>query len=536
MNENRLLWLIFGLPPTAPETFLFREVRQKVGRYPALGESDPLTHGEQADYDEVWTIRALLLCMRRPMSRFCSFALLLVTLVCSLGCPQAKPPVVEEKRPSGPFKLLVLDDPPLAEAIEREWKAREERPLELSQATTADLLKEDKIGADAVIYPPALLGEMMRREWIETLPDSLLNNEALEVDDIFPAVRQSELQWKGAAVAVPFGSPTLVLMFRPEVLEELELTLPETWGEYQACVERIAGSRFCTGDEKTFDSPTLEPLASDWRGKLLLARSAAYAKNPSNYAVLFGLASGEAMIGQPSFVKGAEDLRRIAATIPAELQSLTPAEVGEQFLAGKSALAIGWLPHKSDASQGKLDFTPDFAPIPGAVAYWNQLTESWEQRRGDRPATVPLLTVGGRIGSVSKSSPSLRDAALGLILLSALESATQVSPASEATMVYRNGNLAGVSQWVDSRVSSETANAYGEAMAIELSSNEAISFNLPGVDQYLQVLNTSMGAILNDQADPQPTLEKAAQDWDAITDKLGRKAQIKANAASLGIR
>ncbi|UUO04873.1 ABC transporter substrate-binding protein [Blastopirellula sp. J2-11] len=470
------------------------------------------------------------------MSRFCSFALLLVTLVCSLGCPQAKPPVVEEKRPSGPFKLLVLDDPQLAEAIEREWKAREERPLELSLTTSTDLLKGDKIGADAVIYPPALLGEMMRREWIETLPESLLDNAALEIEDIFPAVRQSELQWKGATVAVPFGSPTLVLMVRPEVLEELELAVPETWNDYQACVEQIAGSRFCTGDDKAFDSPTLEPLASDWRGKLLLARSAAYAKNPSNYAVLFGLAAGEAMIGQPSFVKGAEDLRRIAATIPAELQSLTPAEVGAQFLAGKSALAIGWLPHKSDASQGKLDFAPDFVPIPGAVAYWNQLTESWEQRRGDRPATVPFLTAGGRIGSVSTGSPSLRDAALGLILLSALESATQVSPASDATMVYRNGNLAGVSQWVDSRVSSETANAYGEAMAVELSSNEAISFNLPGVDQYLQVLDNSVGAILNDQADPQQTLEKAAQDWDAITDKLGRKDQIKANSASLGIR
>lgn len=469
------------------------------------------------------------------MSRFLCFALSLVTLVFALGCPKPTPPVVEEKRPSSPFKLLVLDDPQLAEAIDREWKAREERPLELTQATAAELLQGEKIEADAVIYPPDLLGELVRRNWIEPLPAPLRENEALALDDIFPSVRRNELDWGGETYAVPFGSQTLVLMYRPEVLEALELTLPETWEDYQACVERIAGSKFCSGDSPQFAAATLEPLADAWVAKLFLARSAAYAKNPSNYAALFGLSSGDAMIGQESFVKGAADLRRVAATIPAELRSLSPAEVGQQFLAGKSALAIGWLTPKSTANETKLEFTPDFAPIPGAVQYWNQLTDNWEQRRGDRPASVPFLTMSGRIGSVSRSTQNLNDAALGLILLSAAESATQVSPASEATSVYRNTNVGGVIQWVDPRVSSEGASSYGEAVALTLSSNEAISLNLPGAEQYLKSLDAAVQAILSGDADPRQALEKAAQQWNGITDQLGREKQIEAYSASLGV-
>lgn len=473
--------------------------------------------------------------MRRLMSRFLCFALSLVILVFALGCPKLAPPVVEEKRPSGPFKLLVLDDPQLAAAIDREWKAREERPLELTESTSAELLKGDKIDADAVIYPPELLGELVRRNWIEPLSAPLRENEALALDDVFPSVRRQELDWGGETYGVPFGSQTLVLMYRPEVLEALELKLPETWEEYQACVDRIAGSKYCSGDSPQFASATLEPLAEAWRAKLFLARSAAYAKNPSNYAVLFGLTSGDALIAQESFVKGAEDLRRVADVIPADLRSLSPAEVGQQFLAGKSPLAIGWLTPKAGENETKLEFTPDFAPLPGAVEYWNQLTETWEQRRGDRPASIPFLTVSGRIGSVSRSTSNLSDAALGLILLSASESAPQVSPASEATSVYRNTNVGGVVLWVDPRISSEGASTYGEAVAMTLSSSEAIGLNLPGAEQYLKSLDAAVNTILSGDADPQQTLDKAAQEWNGITDQLGRKEQIEANSDSLGV-
>ncbi|TWT34807.1 type 2 periplasmic-binding domain-containing protein [Blastopirellula retiformator] len=469
------------------------------------------------------------------MSRFVCFAFSLITLGFTLGCPKPEPPVVEQPRPAGPFKLLVLDDAPLAEAIEREWQAREERSLELEQSTAAELLKSDKVDADAVIYPPQLLGELIARQWIEPLPADLLDNEALDLADVFSSVRRMELDWGSETYGVPYGSQTLVLMVRPEVMEKLELEIPETWEAYQNCVDRIAASEFCTGDAPQFAAPTLEPLAEDWRGKLFLARSAAYAKNPSNYAVLFGLGSVDPLISQQAFVKGATDLKKIAQSIPADLQALLPAEVGQQFLAGKSALAIGWLSPKSQANEDKLEFTPDFAPIPGAASYWNQLIETWEERRGGRAESVPLLTASGRIGSVSRSTHNAQDAALGLILLSATDSATQVSPASGATTVYRNTNIGGITQWVDPRLSSEGASTYGEAVALTLSSAEAINLNLPGADQYLKALDAAVTAILAGDAAPQEALEKTAIEWNAITDKLGRDAQKKANSASLGL-
>ncbi|MFI4876740.1 MAG: ABC transporter substrate-binding protein [Blastopirellula sp. JB062] len=423
----------------------------------------------------------------------------------------------------------------MADAIDREWKAREERPLEMTQATSAQLMDRTEIDADAIIYPPELLGELIRRQWIEELPPSLLENEALAVEDVFPALRQTELQWGGETYAVPFGSSTFVLMYRPEVFAELELTPPQTWREYQVCVDRIAASQFCAGDEAPFAAPTLEPLAEPWRSKWFLARAASYAKNPSNYAVLFGLASGDALIGQQSFVKAAEDLRRAADAIPTKLQSLSPAEAGVQFLAGKAPMAIGWLPHPAEENTAKVDFSPSFAPLPGAIEYWNQLTEAWERRRNDRPAVVPLLTVSGRIGSVATGSKNTRDAALGLILLSASDSAPQVSPASEATSVYRNTNLFGVAQWVDSRLSSEASSAYAEALATELSSSEAFGLNLPGASRYWGVLEKAIGEILVEGSDPKAILEKAAQAWDEVTDDLGRPAQVKAYSASLGV-
>ena len=110
----------------------------------------------------------------------CTFAVAVLLLN---GCPgreNEKNPV--DPRPGATLRLLVVDDPRMADAIRPlrgEWQARMQSKFDVEEMTEADLLTAKTLAADAVIYPSYRLGVLAERGQIVSVPENILTGKDL---------------------------------------------------------------------------------------------------------------------------------------------------------------------------------------------------------------------------------------------------------------------------------------------------------------------------------------------------------------------
>ena len=136
-----------------------------------------------------------------------------------------------------------MDDAPLGDAIARAWHAVSERELNVQSVTLAELSQASRLPADIVVFPAGEIGTLVERDLVQQLDERVLEDLGFDRRDIFDQVRLREIVWGNKLVAVPLGSPRLLLVYRPDLFEKLALTPPQTWKDYQSVAERLAADR-----------------------------------------------------------------------------------------------------------------------------------------------------------------------------------------------------------------------------------------------------------------------------------------------------
>jgi len=477
-------------------------------------------------------------------------AISIVLFTASLaGCPSRTREV--ERVPSDDatstraVRLLVIDDPRLAQEIERQWLARSEQPIEVVQADAADWELSGPASpfvADVVVYPSGLLGTLAARGQIVPLADDRTNDPRWQWDDVFDLIRLQEASWDRQAYAVPFGSPQLTLWYRRDVLEALGEPPPETWEDYQRLVERC-GNRDRLGGVAPVDgawSAASEPLGPGWASQMLLARAASYARHPSQFSTWFDRRTMRPLIDGPPFVRALDELAAAARSMPDDVVSSTPSQVRDEFLSGRCAMAVTWpTAARDDEANPAAPVTSirvGFAPLPGGREVYNFRTDGWEPHRDAAIVRVPLLGVAGRLASLTRRGQGSGAAVTLLGWLGSPEVGDQLGPESPATTLFRRSQVPAAARWMNSGVGAEAVRAYGEL--VEGTQNGAIWLVSPrilGRARYLMALDEAVHRVLAGTADSRTALSTAVQQWDAITDDIGRDAQRDAYARSCGL-
>ena len=447
------------------------------------------------------------------------------------------------------LRVLVTDDAALAGAIEAlagEWKALSGASLRVTQIAANQLRDADAMPAqvDAVIYPSALLGTLAERDWIVPLPEGFEQNRELRWSDTFELLQVAATRWQQSALAVPLGSPVFTCYYRPDLFERFHRRPPRTWEEYRAAAE-FFGNRDNLGDAAPADDAQwygcVEPLAETWRGRLLLARAAAYVKHRDHYSTLFDIDTMEPRIGTAGFVRALEELAADAKLGPEDHASLDPDAVREAFLSGRAALALTWPAHgRGQASDSKDDpAAVGFAELSGAREVYNVADDSWERRANDQSPHVTLLSVSGRLGSVAQSAAHPEVAFQFLGWLSGKDWGAKVgsvSSASAATTLYRRSQIRQPQPWVDAGTDIEAAQQYATTVYDALSREQYLfALRVPGHERYLAALDEAVGRVLAGDTSAADALAAAGKQWQAITDELGRDAQRTAYRRSLGL-
>jgi multiple sugar transport system substrate-binding protein len=439
------------------------------------------------------------------------------------------------------LRLLVIDDPPLAEQIERIWRARSQSVIEVRSAAWQEVSADGGLKADMVVYPAGLLGTLVERGWIEPLSTERLAAEPYQLDDLLPLERMSETYWGDQVYAVAFGSPVFCLIYRVDLLEEPGVAVPTTWAEYAKAAQTLAKAANAGGEAQSGDSgwaPALEPLAPGWAGQALLARAAAYVRRPAQYSDLFQMDTMAPQIDAPPFVRALEELV-VAAQRSAPLDPLTtsPADAWLAVSTGRCAMALTWpASDQSDvgAKKPEAKLRLGVAILPGSSEVYRFDDGQWERRGGGRPQHAPLLAVAGRLGSVSRQSRRSEAAQGALALLASASWSEQIAPRSYNVTLFRYSHLARPDLWAHL----ERAAAQQYADAIEQAQQAdawMFSVRIPGRERYLAALDEAVRRAVQGEAAPQEALSQAAAEWRKITDELGVEAQRRAYRRSLGI-
>ena len=170
--------------------------------------------------------------------------LLAVALLTATGCPdKTATPAANGRTPakgSQPLVLLVVDDPHLGEAVAREWRGRTEQELTVHNATAARNRLRQAAAGRCVIFPSGLIGQLAERGLIVPLTTQSLDNADFNYRDIFDQLRLREMKWGDKTLAASLGSPQLLLAYRADILEKLQLSPPATWAEYQKAVAKLS--------------------------------------------------------------------------------------------------------------------------------------------------------------------------------------------------------------------------------------------------------------------------------------------------------
>ena len=79
-------------------------------------------------------------------------------------------------------------------------------------------------------------------------PKSLLANRELrypnyDFEDFFPNLVDNIASYKGQLAAIPYDIPIFIMMYRPDIFEELGLTIPTTMSEYLATAQKITEAK-----------------------------------------------------------------------------------------------------------------------------------------------------------------------------------------------------------------------------------------------------------------------------------------------------
>ena len=343
---------------------------------------------------------------------------------------------------------------------------------------------------------------------------------------------------------------SLCCVYRSDLLEHFGKTPPHTWEEYQTLVEffldqqkTLKQSKRAADSPSSFDLSelshiTVEPLASPWAGRMLLARAAAYARHRDYFSILFDRETMDPLIAGPPWVRALTELVAIAKSGSTDAMSITPADSLRLVLSGKAIMGIGWPSAAFETAEKSISNHPmasvAIAELPGASVAYNPRHESWEPRRSDENFSIPLLGFTGRVGSVVRGAESPQAAFQLLTWLASKRWSSEVLPASEATSMFRQSQVADPSPWTGSEVSPGAATQYIQLLSTALRQREAVyAPRLPGEAEYMAALDDAVHAAVGGKQSPQQALDAAAEKWKSITSRLGTQQQLEAYRRSL---
>lgn len=414
--------------------------------------------------------------------------------------PLSPPPAVT-------LTVQISGDVKLAEGLRLlrgEWKARTGGELKVDSVSLEELLQAERLDGDVVIFPSRHLGTLAARGDLRPLRPAMLSGAGLGLSDIYAAIRNGEMKFGGESLALPLGSPPL---FDFHVLP---------------------GDGALSG-AAAWPTDGLSAAAT------FILRALGHTESYRRVEALFDPADMKPRVTDPPFVRALVELTAANAA-RADQPPVGFAEAMQLVGSGAATATLGW-PGAVDEEFAKADGAAprdvEFAAVGSPAEVYSSSREAWE--KDAHPTGVVLLGTEGRLVAVTSATRNAVTAFQLAQWLTTGDVAVGLSSRSTGTLWYRASQAGSSGKWLKGLELAKDAEPVTKIVAAALTSDSTVMIpRVPAIDEYLSALAEAVRSAPADEATATVALEGVAAKWEAITERLGREAQLSAYRRHLG--
>ena len=494
------------------------------------------------------------------MRRFASVALVVILVAISLG--SAGISYSQDGQFEGvQITVLTFDGPQIAEPLQRH--APEFQDLtgaEVSVVTVpfADLyqtiLTDQATGTfsyDAFVFAPQWMGDFANAGYLEDLTPYVQNDAAIQWDDIAPFFRNFSAMYDGKIYLIPLDGDFHMVYYRTDVLAEAGLEPPKTWDDYLAVAAALNGTDM-NGDGEGDYGSCISKRRSAQAWQWFPSFAAPFIQSlGTEQGMFFDTTTFEPLVNNAGFIRALEIYKETGLYGPPDEEAIDVGGSRTYFVSGRCALSLDW------GDIGSLAVDPEQSVVQdkvGAIITPGS-TEVIDRETGELvPCTpelcpyaidgvnhAPVASFGGWSGGVSSGiSQEEKDAAYAFFsyVSQPAQSNVDVTIGKTGFNPYRISQFQDLTPWLASGFSEKAAQDYLGAIEASLNSpNMVLDLRIPQNQRYQQVVTDPiLSAFLAGEYTAEEAAQAISDQWNEITDELGRADQLAAYVASLGIQ
>ncbi len=320
--------------------------------------------------------------------------------------------VIGEKTPPSQATIKILEEEftPIT-GIDIEWR---QLPLEDVLAEVSSATARKSPGADIFYLDQAWLGRFVEdtEDPRELMQRSELAYPQYDFGDIIESLVDTLASYRGRLLGIPFDIPVHILIYRRDILEELELSVPKTMSQYAEVVAAIQEAKAprtygTTGMWKAGHySLTIEALSWVW----------------SHGGSVYG-ADTQSLIADEYAQAGLEYMLKLGESMPPGVTSWDWDGQAKAFANGMGGMFLGageWFSLLDDPAQSKIVGMAEAAPAPQEIALRSKDDCSFDETPG-------LSRQGGSCLAISKYSQNVDAAWIFLQWATSLDVTTRAN-------------------------------------------------------------------------------------------------------------
>lgn len=410
---------------------------------------------------------------------------------------------------------------------------------------------------DASIAGAWWLGDLIGGDYIlpldEYYNDTTGKYPKWDIEDVQPGPRNL-LTYGGKLYMVANDHDGQVMYYRRDLLEDeahkaafkeaygYDLKVPDTWDEFRDVAEYFNGKDL-NGDSTPDNGLTMHLKVGGQGMFHFMSFSAPFVIGPENPKTYwFDPADMTPLMDSPGHLRAMETLVDLVQFGPEAMMGWSLGEAWDHFLRGQAALTFTWGDLGALAQQEGSMVTgkTGTAPMPGTMEYYNTTTGEWVAT--ETPNKVGNTTGGSWAGVISKYSDA-PDCTYYLLALMATKEKSSVyaargwdgvDPGRFSHYLPPEGT-ADLGLYLSAGWDEADIKGYTKGYYDNFSAEQQFPYlRIPGAFEYWTALDIRLSEAATGQVTPAEALAATATDFDAITERLGRDAQIEQYKASLG--
>jgi multiple sugar transport system substrate-binding protein len=380
-----------------------------------------------------------------------------------------------------------------------------------------------------------------------------------EYDAVLSGPR-SLLEYGGKKYMVANDHDGQVLYYRRDLFEDsqhqgafadefgYDLAVPMTWDQFADMAQYFNGKDL-NGDGAPDHGVTMHLKVGQQGMFHFMSFSAPFVIGPENPKLYwFNAEDMTPLVNSPGHLAALNQLIEISKHGPEAMFGWSLGESWDYFLAGRAALTFSWgdlgaLAQETPDRGGKstVKGKTGTAMIPGTNGYYNVNTGAMVET--EEPNLVGNTTGGSWAGVISKFSKA-PEATYFLLALMATKPKSVVygyrgwdgvDPGRTFHFLPPNGDNS-IEGYVDAGWDAKDAEEYTNAYFEDFGAEHQFPYlRIPGTFEYWQALDVRLSEAVTGQSSSEDALNGVVADFEGITDRLGREAQLEVYKTSLGL-